>query len=410
MYDGIEDTIKENMQILVEGDRIAEVDKHVSAPAGTETINLSDATVTPGLIDAHVHLGTGDWRTRNHDTIYQAPIYHGMFALHNARKAMKRGFTTLRHCGCNCNDAYSIVTAKRMINSGWFEGSSLVVAPHYLCTTRGHGDSSQLVATNPPLATHIWEEYPGYGCGTDMFREVVRRQAKYGADFIKIFSTGGFNSEGDGPEDEAFTDEELHVIVETAHYLNKKVVSHAYAPKLVRKQLDAGVDDIEHGALIDDPALLARMKEQNVDFVPTFSPYDSVIFMDSETLSKYSDGMQRKLKKYAEWLGRARKAIVDSDVEIGYGSDFVAAHNCYNSGYEYRSMIKSGVKPFRALAAATRVNAKILGMQNAVGTLAPGCFADVAAWKRDLLTDADALLDCHFVMKGGNVYPVEKDI
>lgn len=410
LYDGKIDVLQDNMEILVEGCRIKEVDKHVGAPPGAERINLSDATVTPGLSDAHVHFGTGDWRTRDRDIIYQNPIYFGMCALHNAKKSLRRGFTTIRHCGSISDDAYSIVTAKKMINAGYFEGSRLVVAPHYVSPTRGHGDGTQRISTYPALANFIWERYPGYGSGADRFREVVRSQAKYGADFIKIFASGGFNSIGDGPEDDSFSTDELRAVIETAHQLNLKVTSHSYAPAVIWKQIEMGIDGIEHGALIDDPNLLQAMIDKKINFVPTFCPYDGIIHMDERTVNSYSPGMQKNLRKYADWLIFARKVIVGSSIEIGYGTDFVAAHNCYNCGYEYQSMLKSGVNPFRALAAATRVNAKILGLPNDIGAVAPGYFADLAAWKRDLLTDENALLDCHFVMKDGVVYPVEKDI
>lgn len=410
LYNGKTDTLQSNIQILVEDKRIKEVEKRVTAPMGTQVVDLSDATVTPGLSDAHVHFGTGNWRTRNHDTIYENPVYKGMYALHNAQRSLRRGFTSIRHCGSNCDDGYSIVTAKRMIDAGYFEGSRLIVAPHYIGTTRGHGDTSQLISNNPAVANFIWERYPGFGYGADMFREVVRRQAKFGADFIKVFATGGFNSEFDGPEDESLSDDELRAIIETAHQLGKKVTSHSYAPPLIWKQIDMGIDGIEHGALIDDPKLLKKMIEKEIEYVPTFCPYDGVIYMNEDTLQQYSVPMQKKLRKYADWLMRARKTIVDSGIEFGYGTDFVAAHNCYNCGYEYQTMLRSGVAPFRALAAATRINAKIFGMPDDIGAVAPGYLADIAAWKRDLLTDENALLDCHFVMKNGVIYSPEKDI
>ncbi len=410
LYDGIKDELQTDMEILIEDDRIKEVDKKVTAVPGATVVDLSDATVTPGLIDAHVHFSFGEWRTRAHDTVYEAPIYHGMYALHNARKSLARGFTTVRHCGTNCDDAYSVVVAKRMINAGQFDGARLVVAPHYLSTTNGHGDFSKLVYTNPYLADHIWDNYPGRGNGPDEFREVVRREIKFGADFIKMFVSGGFNSEGDGPEDYTFTDEELKAIIDTAHVMHKKVSSHTYGPDLVKKQLSMGIDGIEHGALIREPELLREMKEKDVYLVPTFSPYQGIIHPDEKNLKSQSAGMERKLRYYGEWLREAREVIVNSDNELGYGTDFVAVHYPYEGGWEYANMLDSGVEPFRALAGATRVNAKILEMENDIGRIAPGFYADIAGWKRDLLTDPHALLDCAFSMKGGKVFKTEADI
>ena len=410
LYTGQNDEVLSEMQILVEDDRIVEVDKTVTAVPGAEVVDLSDAFVTPGLIDAHVHFSFGEWRTRGHDTVYEAPIYHGMYALHNAKKSLMRGFTTVRHCGTNIDDQYSVVVAKRLIEDGQYDGARMVVAPHYLSTTNGHGDFSKLLYTNPYLAEKIWQDYPGRGSGPDEFREVVRKQVKYGADFIKIFASGGFNSEGDGPEDYTFTDEELQAIIDTAHAMNKKVSSHTYGPDLVEKQLNMGIDGIEHGALIRDPALLQRMKEQNVDFVPTFSPYEGIIHPDEANLKSQSAGMQRKLRYYGDWLREAREVIVKSDIDLGYGSDFVALHYPYESGWEFYNMMNSGVEPLRALKGATRVNAKILQKEKEIGAIAPGYFADIAAWKRDPLSDPAALLDCAFSMKGGKIFRTESDI
>ena len=410
LYTGRTDDVLTGMQILVEDDRIREVDKAVTAVPGAEWIDLSDAFVTPGLIDAHVHYSFTEWRTRMHDSVYEAPIYKGMYALHNARKSLAHGFTAVRHCGSNCDDDYSIVTAKRLIGEGHYDGCRMVVAPHYLSTTCGHGDYSKLMETNPVLADYIWQNYPGRGSGPDEFREVVRRQVKYGADFIKIFASGGFNSESDGPEMHTFTDEELKAIIDTAHMMHKKVSSHTYAPELVVKQVEMGIDCIEHGALIRDPAILTLMKDHGVHFVPTFTPYEGIIHPDEENIKSQTPGMQRKLRYYGDWLREAREVIVASDIDLGYGTDLVSVHYPYESGWEFYNMVRSGIAPLRALAGATRINAKILEMENDIGAVAPGYFADVAAWKRDPLTDPAALLDCAFCMKGGKVFKTEADI
>ncbi len=407
LYDGLNDSLQDNMQILVEGNIIKEVGSKVKKVKGAETIDLSKVTVTPGLSDAHVHYSFMDWKKFSHEYIYEPPSWKGMAVLYNAKKALRRGFTTARYIGCLADDDFGSVTAKRAIDAGYFEGCRLVVAPHFVSTTRSHGDFSQMLANNYPLSKHIWESYAGYGYGADMFREVVRRQIKNGADFIKMFSTGGFATQYDGPEEQHLSDDEMRAIIETAHHLTTPVTSHSYDPVLIRKQVDMGIDCIEHGALIDEPALLEHMKEKGVHLVPTFSPYDSVIFQDEENLKNQNPEMQAKLLKYADWLRRSRKVIVESDIDLGYGSDFIAHRNPYDSGFEFETMVKSGVDPLRALRGATRVNAKIFGLEGKIGAIAPGYYADIAAWKRDLLSDPRALLDCHFVMKNGVVYSTE---
>lgn len=411
LYDGLSDAIQTNMEILIKNNYILEVDKNVICPNGTETIDLSAMTVTPGLIDAHAHYGFINWRNRRTETIFEAPSWKGMACLYNARKALKRGFTTVRYIGCNCDDAFGSVNAKRLINMGCFEGARLIIAPHYVSTTRSHGDSSQQIASNPMVADYIWSHYPGYGCGADSFRDVVRRQVKYGADQIKIFATGGFSTPGDGPEDITFSDEELRAVIETAHSLGKKVTSHSYTPELIRKEIEFGIDGIEHGSLNDDPDVIQLMIEKQIDYVPTFCPYDDVIYQDEEALKTKPYEYRQKLIKYAERLIKARQLVVKTEeLQIGYGTDMVATHNPYDAGYEYKTMRKSGVDPFRALRAATKVNAGIVEMSGKIGALAPGYYADISGWRRDLLEDEDALLDCAFVMKDGAVYQAESSL
>ena len=117
--------------------------------------------------------------------------------------------------------------------------------------------------------------------------------------------------------------------------------------------------------------------------------------------------MREKIPRYAERMLRSRELVMKSRLRIGYGTDFVMAHNCYESGYEFLSWMKMGAVPLRVLRAATSVNATILELPE-TGAVKPGYLADLAAWRRDLLHDPEALLDCAFVMKDGVIYPVEK--
>lgn len=407
LYDGLTDEIKTNQEILINGNLILETGPHVSRPAGCEEIDLSHLTVTPGLIDAHVHFSFIDWRKRRHETIYEAPHFKGMSVLYNARKALRRGFTTCRHVGANCDDAFGSVTAKRLINEGLFEGCRLVVAPHYVSTTRSHGDSSQQIASNPMVSDFIWSHYPGNGCGADGLREVVRRQVKYGADLIKIFATGGFSTPGDTPEDITFSDDELRAVIETAHSLHKKVTSHSYTSELIKKEIEFGIDGIEHGSLNCDPEVIQLMIDKKVDYVPTMSAFDEIVHLDEKRLEDKPYEFKMKLIRYADMLITNRKMVVESALEFGFGTDFTSVHHPYASGIEYKTMLTSGVDPFRALRAATKVNAGILEMKGKIGAIAPGCYADIAGWSRDLLTDPEALMDCAFVMKDGVSYPTE---
>ena len=164
-----------------------------------------------------------------------------------------------------------------------------------------------------------------------------------------------------------------------------------------------GIDGMEHGSLITEET--ARiMEERDIYLVPTFCPYDDIIELNEESLKKKTPQFAAKLREYSERLKEGRKVIINSKLRLGYGTDFVAVHNAYENGYEYESWLKSGIDPFRALKAATSVNAGILGISDIVGTIEPGKLADISGWKRDLLTDPKALLDCAFVMKEGITY------
>lgn len=172
---------------------------------------------------------------------------------------------------------------------------------------------------------------------------------------------------------------------------------------IVRHLVELGIDGIEHGALITEDTI-RLMEEKDVYLVPTFTPYVEIFSMDPDELSKSPEWFRKKLEYYRPQLLETRELLKNSKLRMGFGSDIVKIHQCYESGYEYRSWMRSGFDPFRILKAATSVNTQILEMPE-VGVIAEGYLADIAAWRRDLLTDENALLDCAFVMKDGVIYP-----
>lgn len=403
LYDGKTDELREKIEILVEGDRILEVGRNLSAP-GAELVDLSDLTVTPGMIDAHVHADFIDLTMRYQDRLLLTDGWRLMSTLYCANKAMRRGFTTLRTMGSFRSCSQISVDAKRAIDMGYMDGARLVVSAG-LGTTGSHGDMSAFMSNNPELSDFLEDFSSAVGNGPDFFLQEVRKQKKYGNDFIKIMATGGFATPNDSPIDQQLNDNELKAIIETAHQVGASVTAHAYSGKLIDNLVNMGIDGIEHGALIDKPT--ARlMEDRGTYLVPTFCPYDDIVRLDEKSLAAKSPQFQRKLRQYAEQIIESRRIIIESGVKMGYGTDFVAVHNNYDSGYEYYSWFMSGIDPFRILKAATSVNAEILERAD-IGTIEPGMFADISAWSRDLLKDPRALLDCAFVMKGGKIYETE---
>lgn len=404
LYDGINDTLQDQMEILIEDDLIREVGKKIIAPQGAEVIDLSDCTVTPGMIDAHVHTQHVDWHTRNHDIVYRGPAWKSMCHLYNARESLFRGFTALRCIGSSTYEARGSLAARDMIDLGYFPGARLTVTPHYLADVGSHGDHSQYLRTNPELSECFAKMTPTMGTGVDFFRHVVRNEVKMGSDFIKIMINGGFSTPNDSPDDQQLSDEEIKVIIDTAHELGRTVTAHIYNSEQMKKVALMGIDGMEHGSLITEDTARV-MEELDVYLVPTFCPYEDIIYPNEETLAKKLPQFRAKLIQYSERLQEGRRVIVNSKLRLGYGTDFVSVHQSYENGYEYEAWLKSGIDPFRTLAAATRINAGILQIADRVGTLEPGKQADIAGWRRDLLTDPKALLDCAFVMKDGVRYP-----
>ena len=398
LYDGIHDELKANQEILVRGDVILEVGAHTAAPEGCKIVDLSALTVTPGMIDAHVHAAFFDWNELEQDPVFYSDGMRALAVSECARRALAGGFTTIRHIGWFRED-YSL-DVKRAVDKGYIEGSRLIVAPHFLCTPGSHGDSTQRLATNPQLSNYLESLYPTMGNGPEFFRGAVRHEVKLGADFIKIMATGGFLTPNDSPEDQQLSYEELKAIIETAHALHKTVTAHAYTPELLTTLAQLGIDGVEHASLVDRPTL-SLLEEKDIYVVPTLCPYDEIVLLDEEKLAQKPPEFQRKLRHYRERLVESRRLLRDSNLRLGYGTDLVTGYQNYECGREYSAWLRNGWDPYRALKAATSINAGILGISDQVGTIEPGKQADIAAWNRDLLTDDKALLDCSFVMKGG---------
>ena len=405
LFDGIKDELQENMEILVEGRKIKEVGKNLSRPKDVEIIDLSHLTVTPGMIDAHVHGNLMRWQEVD-NILFHSEGYSTLAFLHTAERCLERGFTTIR-----CNGmgplGYGIVDAKRVIDRGLFLAARMNVGAHMLGGPGMPGDMSMYAYENQPLSDFM--QIDTIGSGPDFFRTQVRREVKYGTDFIKIFLSGSFLSPDGGPEISYLDDEELETIIRTAHDLGKPVTAHVYPPRMMKKLLQFGIDGMEHGALMDEET--ARMFEESDTYlVPTFSPFQDTLEDNDDMFAKNTADSQMKLKKFAPRLKESRRIIRESKIRLGYGSDFCAVHQPYESWYEYRSWLRSGMDPFRTLKAATSVNAGILRLDHLIGTIEPGKLADVSAWHRDLLTDCDALSECDFVMKEGKVYPTDNKI
>ncbi len=401
LYTGLEDAFLERAEILIHDSRIEAVGRELPCPEHTKLIDLRHLTVTPGIIDAHMHPEYFDWRDVYADTIYNSDGYRTLATYCTAERALHGGVTTVRSMGW-FRESYEL-DVKRAINEGHLPGARLIVAPHLLGTTGSHADMTQTVRTNPVLCDFMEKLYTGLGNGPDFFTAAVRREKKLGADFIKIMATGGFATPYDDPDDIQMNDAEFKAVFDTANELHLPVTAHAYGPRLMKKLMGFGITGIEHGSLMDEETA-AMFEETGTYLVPTFGPFQEAIYPDPEQMAKKSPEFQRKLGIYQERMQKGREIIVKSHIRMGYGTDFVAVYQNYETGMEFRCMMESGMDAFRILKAATKTNAEICGVDSITGTIEPGKYADIAGWGRNLLTDKDALRDCAFVMKEGVVY------
>ncbi len=397
LYDGVSGRVETGRDIMVRDGRIEALGENLPLPEGAREIDLRAFLVTPGLIDAHVHPEFFTFENIYTDFATFTDEWLALGALHTAQKALQRGFTTLRVLGSFAR-GFGLADVKRAIDEGHFEAARLVVSAHGLTVSGGHGDLSRSIAKNPVVSGLL---QPGAaGSGVDFFAECVRREAKYGADFIKILASHDMAGEDGLDERLEFTDAELEAIFEVAHAMRLPVTAHAYSPPVMQKLVRYGIAGIEHGSLMDEETA-ALMEARGVYLVPTFAAFDELLYADEKdpTLSPQT---RERIEKYRDKLLKSRQIILNSKLLLGYGSDFVSRHQSYESWREFGSWAKSGAAPLRALQAATSANAAIVGRPG-LGRLEVGCVADIAAFPSNAPQNPAQFAHCHFVMREGNV-------
>lgn len=404
-FDGAHEELLEHVAILVSGSQIIEVGTEIECPQKAEIIDLSDYTVTPGLIDNHVHFDLVGPDALSTYVFTDSDEMKTLNTVYCAQKALQNGFTTVRVVG-SAFSGFGQIDAKRAIDKGMFPASRLVVSPHALDISGGHWDFSTFAVTNPMLSEFLQKTCVATGDGVDFCRRIVRKYVKYGADFVKIMATGGFASPIDTPDEQAFSDEELKTVIDTARMFHRPVVAHAYASELVSKLIDLGITEIEHAALMDEKTA-EKLVASGVILTPTFVPFEEIVQNDIENLEKKNKPYKEKLEKFGAQLIQTRKIIVDiikkRRMLIGYGSDIVSAYNNWESWREFKSWRDNGISALRTLVAATGDNAKIIGREE-IGVLEKGKIADIVAWNTDILEDHEAIRECSFVMKEGTIY------
>jgi imidazolonepropionase-like amidohydrolase len=393
LIDGKSDRPILNALILIEGDRIVSITPGGAPPAGVELVDLSRATVLPGLIDTHTHLLlNGDITAEEYDDqlLKQSIPYRAILGARNAHIALEHGFTTLRDVETE-GAMYADADVKTAIERGEIPGPRLQVSTRAMAPTGMY-----------PLQGYSWELEMPHGVqlvdGVENARRAVREQVSHGADWIKYYSDRRYFYGSDGVLHSwvNFTDEEARAIVDETHRLGHKVAAHAIGSDGIAAALRAGVDTIEHGDGLTDE-LIDIMVRKGVYWVPTI------------TVGAYvAPGRQGNWPKMVATERAAFGHALQKGVKIALGTDAGGFDwKVLGQASEFHYYVEYGMTPMQAIRSATTVAAELLGWSDRIGSLEAGKFADLIAVAGDPLADITELERVKFVMKGGKIYKNE---
>jgi imidazolonepropionase-like amidohydrolase len=383
--------------LVVRDDRIVAVGRRgaVEEPAGARVVDLGDATLLPGFIDAHVHIAgrtLGD-PARNESATRDLPAMDAILGVENARRSLMAGFTTVRNAG---SDDFADVALRDAINGGWIIGPRILASGHAIGSTGSHCDENGF---RPGLLER--DPLHGVANGADEIRAAVRGQTKYGADVIKTCATGGVLSEGDAVGVQQYTEDELRALVDAARMTERRVMAHAHGAEGIRAAARAGVASIEHGSFLDAEG--ARIMAQHGTFlVPTLSAGEAV--EQAAERGVLTGHRAEKARAAARAMRNAVRIATAAGVRIALGTDAGVGPHGSNAREFFLMTEWGGLSPMQAIQAGTLNGARLLGVDASVGSLAAGKMADVVAVPGDPIRDIHALERPVFVMRGGVVY------
>jgi imidazolonepropionase-like amidohydrolase len=402
LFDGRSDRLTSPGVIVVTGNRITSLGSAAaSSIAGAVTIDLGDATLLPGLMDAHTHLTypyERDSRNEELNNLKKSVAERTLDAVDIVRRTLMAGITTVRDVGAG--DMID-VGLRNAIAAGRIPGPRMLVAVHALGSTGGHCD---------PFAGYapgIFGRESGIADGVinspDQARQAVRYNINHGADIIKVCATGGVLSLTDDVDTPQLTQAELDAVVDEAHALRRKTAAHAHGASGAKRAIRAGIDSIEHGTFLDDEAL-EMMKTRGTYYIPTLMAVEGL-------KERLTDGylppqVVVKARQAAAQLDATVRKAIAKGVRIGVGTDATVYPHGRNAT-ELVRLVELGMKPVDALKAATSVDAALLGVSDRTGTLEAGKLADIVACPGNPLEDIHQVEKIRFVMKDGAVYRKE---
>ncbi len=394
IIDGLGGKPVEGQFILIKGKIIEWIGDESNCPRGDigQVLDLSSYTILPGMIDCHLHTSFNGEPNYYDIVIKQSVAFRTLTSLRNVQKDLETGFTTVRVMG---EKSHLDLALKSAFHEGIVKGPRIVAAGQNITVTGGHADLW--------LAPDI-QYTEGLGGiianGPEEFRRAARSQLKYGADFIKLVVTGGVMSEGGDPGMPYLSPEEIRAAVEEAHRLGKKVAAHCHGAAGAKISVEAGVDTIEHGTLlIKDPGVIDRMARDRTFLVPTLAAMAPALEEGHSYV--FFERKSTEMRKYA--MESVRYAI-RAGVRIATGTDAGSPGNRHgDNARELRMLVEAGMSEMEAILAATKVASECVGLEDKIGTLEKGKYADLIAVKGDPLSDISVLKDIRLVMKEGEV-------
>ncbi|MGI8742323.1 MAG: amidohydrolase family protein [Bryobacteraceae bacterium] len=391
LIDGTGAAPVKNTIIFVQGKRIVKVGSDLAIPAGAEVLDLSARTVLPGFIDCHTHVTSQNGSERTVDRISSTGADFALVGAINAWRMLMAGFTTVRDLG---STDFADVAVKRAIERGDYPGPRMFVSLFIISATGGHGD--------PTDGDNSFVEitFPnGVANGADALRAKVRWLVKYGADQIKFSATGGGLSKGDKPTAQQYSEEEMRALIDEAHRLGIKVVTHAHGTEGIKTAVRSGVDSVEHGIYLDEEAC-RLMLEHGTYYVPILWIVDS--YFDRYKIWKIPDFANDKIPKFIPYAKKSADLAFRMHVKVALGTDAGVGEHAY-SAREFAAYVNHGMKPMDAIMAGTSNAAKLIGHYEDFGSVEPGKFADIVAVDGDPLQHIQTLESVAFVMKEGKI-------
>ena len=392
LIDGKANNVLQDKAVIVTGNQIVAVINIDHIPEEAIKIDLSGTTLMPGMINAHEHplLYKSDYQNAH---LQASSAYKALLGLKNLQRLLRAGWTTIRVMG-DGDVYYANQDIRKVIDSGVFIGPRLTGAAHYISITGGGGDVNYFSPEQTVIADGLIAD------GPDEIRKAIRKEIKYGADWIKIMVTGAFMSVGDNPRNVSFSPEELAAAIDEASRHNIPVAAHAHATEGINQAIIAGARSIEHGSYLDEESIALMVKHQTF-YVPTI--YIGDYYANSGKLLAQSKNDEFYTSFRDEWLKMIGKAY-NAGVKITVGSDLcgyaIQSHVCAR---EFATLIEAGLSPMDAIKAGTIVGAELLQWDDKLGSIEANKLADIIAVSGNPLEDISALENPVFVMKDGEI-------